>query len=146
MPKLLVLCHFNINISATECPIEMIFSVLESSEQELEHIEFTKKSKLLTLNLKVVKRVPMEPKISFPAVAQKRRISCCCRFLTFTTLPPRIFWHAFEKNYAPHCTANVLGSLGTFNWPPTRGHSTKMIFHIHVTFDLWWVYVSVSLC
>ena len=34
-----------LNISATECPNEIIFSVLESSTQELEHVKFTKKSK-----------------------------------------------------------------------------------------------------
>ena len=30
-------------------------------------------------------------------------------------------------------------------WLPTGGHSTKIIFHIHVTFDLWWLNINVDL-
>ena len=41
--------------------------------------------------------VPLDSKISFWASAQKRRISWHCCFLTLTCLPPRIFWHVFEK-------------------------------------------------
>ena len=44
--EMLILCHFNINIFATEC--EIIFWVLESSAQGLEHISFTKKSNHMT--------------------------------------------------------------------------------------------------
>ena len=33
--------------------------------------------------------------------------------LTFTCLPPRIFWHVFEKNRAARCAAIALGSLWT---------------------------------
>ena len=29
-------------------------------------------------------------------------------------------------------------------WPPTGWHSTEIIFHIHVTFDLWWLYINVD--
>ena len=57
--------------------------------------------------------VPMDRKISFRASARKRRISWRCRFLTFTCLPPHIFWHVFEKNHAAHCAAIALGSLWT---------------------------------
>ena len=59
----------------------------------------------------------------------KRRISRCCRFLTFTCLPPRT-----------RCTAIALGSL----WTPID-HLTKLIFHIQVTFDFWWLYINVDL-
>ena len=76
--------------------------------------------------------VPMDPKISFRAPGPKRRISWRCRFLTFTWLPPRIFWHVFEKNCAARCAAIVLGSLWTPpRWPPTGRH-----------FDLWWLYIK----
>ena len=77
----------------------------------------------------------MDPKISFCGSARKRRISWHLRFLTFTCLPPRNFWHVFEKNGAGRCAAIALGSLWTPRWPPTGRHSTKIIFHIHVTFD-----------
>ena len=65
-------------------------------------------------------------------------------FLDFC-LPPRIFWHVFEKNCAARCAAIALGSLWTPHWPPTVQHSTKIIFHMHVTFDLWWLYINVDL-
>ena len=87
----------------------------------------------------------MDPKISFRALVRKCRISWCRRFLTFTCLPPRIFWHVFEKNHAARCAAIALGSLWTPRWPPTGRQSTKIIFHIHVTFDFWWLYINVDL-
>ena len=49
------------------------------------------------------------------------------------------------KKFAPRCAAIALGSLWTPHWPPTGRHSTKIIFHIHVTFDLWWLYINVDL-
>ena len=43
----------------------------------------------------------MDPKIRFRASAQEtQNISCRCRFLTFSCLPPRIFWHVFKKKIA----------------------------------------------
>ena len=97
------------------------------------------------LTLKWSRGVPMDPKISFGASARKRIISWRRRFLTFTCLPPRISWHVFEKNRATRCAAIALGSLWTPRWPPTGRHSTKIIFHTHVTFDLWWLYINVDL-
>ena len=97
------------------------------------------------LTLKWSRGVPMDSKISFCASARKRRVSWRWRFLTFTCLPPRIFWHVFEKNRAARCAAIALGSLWTPRWPPTGRHSTKIIFHIHVTFDRWWLYTNVDL-
>ena len=41
--------------------------------------------------------------------------------------------------------AIAVGSLRTPRWPPTERHSTKIIFHIHVIFDLWWLYINVVL-
>ena len=38
LPKLLISRTLTFNISATECPIEIIFSVLDSAEQGLQHV------------------------------------------------------------------------------------------------------------
>ena len=54
----------------------------------------------IVLTLKWSRGVPMEPKISFRASEQKCRISWRRSFLSFTCLPPCIFWHVFEKNRA----------------------------------------------
>ena len=55
------------------------------------------------------------------------------------------FGHVFEENRAARCMAIALGSLWTPRWPPKGRHSTKIIFHVHVTFDLWWLYINVDL-
>ena len=60
------------------------------------------------LTLKWSRRVPMDPKISFRADARKRKVSWRCRFLTFTCLPPRIFWHVFGKKIAPRVAQQLL--------------------------------------
>ena len=49
-----------------------------------------------------------------------------------------------KPNRAVRCAAIALRSYGP-RWPPTGRHSTKIIFHIQVTFDLWWLYINVDL-
>ena len=43
--------------------------------------------------------------------------------------------------------ARARAMVGRIIWtpPPVDRHSTKIIFHIHVTFDLWWLYINVDL-
>ena len=88
---------------------------------------------------------PMNLKISFRGSTRKHRISCRCRFLTFTCLPPCIFWHVFEKNRAARCSAIALGFIWTLLLTTYGKHLTKIIFHIYMTFDLWWLYINVDL-
>ena len=38
----------------------------------------------------------------------------------------------------------VRGPYGPPRWPPTGRHLTKIIFHIQVTFDCWWLYINVE--
>ena len=38
LPKLLISRTLTFNISATECPMEIKFSVLDSADQDLQHI------------------------------------------------------------------------------------------------------------
>ena len=57
-------------------------------------------------------------------LARKRRISYRYRVLTFKPTTPHL-------KQITLCVAR--------QWPPTGGHSTKIIFHIHATFDLWWL-------
>ena len=87
----------------------------------------------LYLTLKWSRGIPMDPKISFRAWVQKHRISWRCLFLT--CLPPRIFWHVFEKYCVARCTAIALGSLWT-PLPVDHQQHSAMIFHMHKTFDL----------
>ena len=77
----------------------------------------------------------MDPKISFRASAWKCKIFWCCRFLTFTCFPPRIFWHVFEKKSHPrlggNCVRILMDPLLT-----TNGTALDKINFPH-THDFW---------
>ena len=47
LPKLLISWTLTFNISATECPIEIKFSILDSTDQARQHITLYRKSKLI---------------------------------------------------------------------------------------------------
>ena len=49
LPKLLISWTLTFNISATECLIEIKFSVLDSADQALQHIPLLRKSKIIDL-------------------------------------------------------------------------------------------------
>ena len=83
------------------------------------------------LTLKWSRGVPMDPKTP--------------PFLDFYMLITPHLLVCVWKNRSERCAAIALGSLWTPSWPPTGRHSTKIIFHIHVTFDLWWLYINVDL-
>ena len=56
-------------------------------------IDQVQKIKILYCLTLKLSGVPMDLNLKFRASAQKCRIFCRCRFLTFTSLPPRIFLH-----------------------------------------------------
>ena len=57
-------------------------------------------------------------------------------FHDFYVLSISHFWHVFENK----CEAIALGSVDH-----QREGTQKIIFHIYVTFDLWWLYINVDL-
>ena len=80
--------------------------------------------------------VPMDPKISFRVLARKRKISWRCPFLTLYANHPAFLACVWKKKIAPRVRGNCVRVTMDPRWPPTGRHSTKIIFHIHVTFDL----------
>ena len=69
----------------------------------------------------------------------KTQDSLMLPFLDFYVLytTPLLLACVWKKNRAACCVAITLWSLWNPRWPPTGRHSTKLIFYIHVTFDLW---------
>ena len=64
-------------------------------------------------------------------------------FLNFYMLTiPHLLTRVWKKNLAARCAAFALGFLGTPYWPQTGGYLTKIIFHIDVTFEFWWLYLN----
>ena len=96
----------------------------------------------------MVKGRSVDSKISFRAVARKRWISCSrCEVFTHVRKCSVLHlltcvWKISRRVLRGKCVRVPMDP----HWPPTGGHSTKTIFYIHVTFDLWWVilYLTVN--
>ena len=101
----------NARTQMEECVLAYATTILEVSTAHVLQATIWYKAEcaeVCFLTLKWSRGVPMDPKISFLGSAWKRRISWRRCFLTFTCLPPRIFWHVFEKKSCSASRGNCV--------------------------------------